>query len=73
MKILATQGTEDGFYKAGQLRPESLQDAVKSNPSGGLELELNMAAGYDHSYYFIASFVEEHLKFHADALAKKEA
>jgi len=54
------QGESDGFLTE-QLKPETLVAAaqVSSYP-----LELNLHQGYDHSYYFIASFIEEHLRFH---------
>ena len=49
-----------------QLKPESLVQAAKA---AGHPLELRMQPGYDHSYYFIASFIEDHLRHHARALA----
>ncbi|NQZ33957.1 MAG: S-formylglutathione hydrolase [Oceanospirillaceae bacterium] len=58
------QGLEDNFL-VEQLKPESLEAAAKSN---GYPLQLNSHQGYDHSYYFIASFIEEHLRFHAEHL-----
>lgn len=54
------QGLDDDFL-VEQLKPETLVEAAKSN---GYPLELNLHEGYDHSYYFIASFIEEHLRFH---------
>lgn len=59
--ILIDQGLDDPFLEK-ELKPESLQDFLeqKSYP-----LTLRMQSGYDHSYYFIASFIEEHLVFHA--------
>jgi len=42
-----------------------LEAAAKQS---GYPLELNRHEGYDHSYYFIASFIEEHLRFHAKYL-----
>jgi S-formylglutathione hydrolase len=38
--------------------------------AGGQSLTLRRHVGYDHGYYFIASFVEDHLRFHADALSR---
>ena len=55
------QGSSDEFIKE-QLLPESLENSAKLN---SYPLELNIHDGYDHSYYFIASFIEEHLRFHA--------
>ena len=53
---------EDDNFREEQLKPETLEAAAKAN---GYPLELNLREGYDHSYYFIASFVEDHLQFHA--------
>jgi len=64
LPLLIDQGDRDSFL-AEQLRPETLQAAAAS---AGYPLTLRMQSGYDHSYYFIASFVEEHLRFHALAL-----
>ncbi|ELR65234.1 S-formylglutathione hydrolase [Photobacterium marinum] len=58
------QGTEDEFLTE-QLKPELLEAAAKKN---NYPLELRMQEGYDHSYYFIASFIEHHLRFHAGYL-----
>ena len=62
--ILVDQGTQDQFL-ATQLMPELLAQACERK---GLSLELRRQEGYDHSYYFIASFIEDHLRFHAAAL-----
>lgn len=63
--ILIDQGTDDEFYDEGQLLPESLQAVCNavSQP-----LTLRMQEGYDHSYHFIASFIGEHIAYHAAAL-----
>jgi S-formylglutathione hydrolase len=58
------QGGDDNFL-VEQLKPESLEAAAKDND---YPLELHTHEGYDHSYYFIASFIEEHLRFHANHL-----
>ncbi|ASP49660.1 S-formylglutathione hydrolase [Cognaticolwellia beringensis] len=60
------QGGADDFL-AEQLKPEALEAAAKVN---GYPLELAIHDGYDHSYYFISSFIEEHLRFHAQHLNK---
>jgi len=65
-KILVDQG-EDDPWLAEQLKPELLQAACEES---GLPLELRMHAGYDHGYYFISTFIEEHLRFHADQLSR---
>ncbi|MFL5456636.1 MAG: S-formylglutathione hydrolase [Myxococcales bacterium] len=59
--ILIDQGTKDQFLEA-QLHPELLKDACAR---AGVPLELRMQEGYDHSYFFVASFIEDHLRFHA--------
>ncbi len=63
---LVDQGEADEFL-AEQLQPERLEAAAKVS---GYPLELRRHEGYDHSYYFIASFIEEHLRFHATHLHK---
>ena len=55
------QGGSDDFL-VEQLKPETLEAAAKVS---NYPLELHFHEGYDHSYYFIASFIEEHLRFHA--------
>lgn len=69
--LLVDQGSSDEFLAKGQLLPDNLVAAVSSNPS--LKMQYSLRGGYDHSYYFIQSFVEEHIKFHAEHLNKKEA
>jgi S-formylglutathione hydrolase len=63
-EILVDQGTADGFLD-DQLRPWLLEDACKR---AGIELTLRMREGYDHSYYFISSFMADHLAWHATRL-----
>jgi S-formylglutathione hydrolase len=63
-KILVDQGTSDKFL-ADQLLPEAFAEACRRS---GQEFELRMHAGYDHGYYFIQTFVEDHLRFHAARL-----
>lgn len=65
---LVDQGAKDDFL-AEQLKPEMLQAAAKLS---GYPLELRMQEGYDHSYYFIASFIEDHLRFHASHFESQE-
>lgn len=62
---LIDQGMADEFL-AGQLFPQNLQAACAAR---GIPLTLHMQDGYDHSYHFIATFIGEHLAFHARALA----
>jgi S-formylglutathione hydrolase len=63
-RILVDQGNDDPFL-AGQLHPELLEKACAES---GLDLELRYHDGYDHGYYFISTFIEEHLRHHAARL-----
>jgi S-formylglutathione hydrolase len=63
-KILIDQGTADKFLDR-ELRPELFRRACSE---AGQELELHIREGYDHSYWFISTFVESHLRHHAAAL-----
>lgn len=63
--ILIDQGDADEFLHAGQLLPEHFQAACKA---AGQPLTLRMQPGYDHSYHFIASFIEDHFDYHARRL-----
>lgn len=62
--ILVDQGEADGFLEE-QLKPELLSAACEA---AGQSLKLRMQPGYDHSYYFISSFIEDHIEFHAAKL-----
>ena len=62
--ILIDQGGEDAYLHE-QLRPELLEAACAATRH---PLELRLQPGYDHSYYFIASFIGEHIAWHAQAL-----
>lgn len=63
--ILVDQGEADNFLEE-QLRPELLLAACEK---AGVSLDLRMQPGYDHSYYFIASFIGDHIAWHAERLA----
>ncbi len=63
--LLIDQGSDDSFLEE-QLRPHLFETACKES---GQRLELRMREGYDHSYFFIASFIEDHLRHHHAALA----
>ena len=63
---LVDQGSADTFL-AEQLKPEALEMAAQLS---NYPLQLNMREGYDHSYFFISSFIEQHLEFHAQQLLK---
>lgn len=67
--ILIDQGLADTFYPE-QLQPEIFAAAAKAN---GIDVTLDLHDGYDHSYYFIASFVEKHIAFHAKCLGALES
>jgi len=62
--ILVDQGLSDGFL-GDQLLPEALEEACAE---AGQPLTLNRREGYDHSYYFISTFMEDHIRPHAAAL-----
>lgn len=63
--ILIDQGTGDQFLER-ELKPELF---VKACEEAGQPLKLRMREGYDHGYYFISTFLEEHLRHHAEALS----
>ncbi|WP_373503819.1 S-formylglutathione hydrolase [Aestuariivirga sp.] len=63
-ELLVDQGTADSFLNDG-LRPWLLEDACKA---AGIPLTLRMQDGYDHSYYFISSFMADHVAWHAKRL-----
>jgi S-formylglutathione hydrolase len=62
--ILIDQGTVDPFLEE-QLLPEVFQQACEK---AGQPLTLRFQEGYNHSYYFIATFIEDHIRHHAEAL-----
>jgi S-formylglutathione hydrolase len=64
-EILIDQGLADKFLQQSQLLPELLEEACTA---AGQPLRLRRHDGYDHGYYFISTFVEDHLRFHAAAL-----
>ena len=64
--LLIDQGEADNFL-AEQLRPELLKAACEA---AGIPLQLRMQPGYDHSYYFIATFMADHLRWHAERLSR---
>ncbi|MCW3835377.1 S-formylglutathione hydrolase [Sphingomonas canadensis] len=62
--LLVDQGAADNFLE-GQLKPELLAAACKA---AGIPLTLRIRPGYDHSYYFISSFMADHVAWHAERL-----
>ncbi|MDX1551667.1 MAG: S-formylglutathione hydrolase [Marinobacter sp.] len=67
LPLLVDQGTADEFLDS-QLNPDALADACEKMHH---HINLRMHRGYDHSYFFIASFIDDHLDHHADALGLK--
>ena len=65
LPILIDQGENDDFLDE-QLKPLNLLEAAKEST---YPVQLRMQQGYDHSYFFIASFIDDHLRFHAAALS----
>ena len=64
--VLIDQGTSDEFLDE-QLKPEIFLHAAEE---AGYPVKLRMQEGYDHSYYFIATFIKEHVEFHAKNLSR---
>lgn len=64
-ELFVDQGTSDGFLKDG-LRPWLLEAACAK---AGMALTLRMQDGYDHSYFFISTFMDDHLRWHAQRLS----
>lgn len=63
-ELLIDQGADDVFLQK-ELRPELLRDACTE---AGIDLTLNLREGYDHSYYFVTTFMADHLAWHAARL-----
>ena len=61
--MLIDTGTSDQFLQL--LRPETLAMAAATRRQQG---SIRMQPGYDHSYFFVQSFMEDHIAFHAEAL-----
>jgi len=63
-ELLVEQGADDQFLE-GELRPDLLRKACQD---AGIALSLNLRSGYDHSYYFVSTFMADHLAWHAERL-----
>jgi S-formylglutathione hydrolase len=63
-ELLIDQGDADSFLDEG-LRPWLIEQAVQDTD---IEVTLRMQPGYDHSYFFVATFMEDHLRWHASRL-----
>ena len=64
--ILVDQGSEDEFLER-ELFTSEFEQVVRDT---SYPAEIRRQAGYDHSYYFVSTFIEDHLAFHAKSLAK---
>jgi S-formylglutathione hydrolase len=65
LPLLVDQGSKDNFLS--QLHPAALETAAKDV---GYPLQMRMQEGYDHSYFFISTFIDDHIEFHANELLK---
>jgi S-formylglutathione hydrolase len=61
--VLVDQGGSDQFLEL--LKPEALSHAMAARRQDGV---FRMQKGYDHSYFFVSTFIPDHIAFHADAL-----
>ena len=64
--VLIDQGAADQFLER-ELQPQRFVEAAKS---AGQQVTLRMQEGYDHSYYFVSTFIDDHLRWHAQALSR---
>lgn len=67
LDVLIDVGDADNFYKQGQLLPENFVDAAKARGKGE-GVKLRVQSGYDHSYFFISTFADDHMEHHAKYL-----
>jgi len=67
LSLLIDQGDQDDFYKNGQLLPDNLLLACTE---ANVKMQLRMQEGYDHSYFFISTFIGDHIDHHAKHLNK---
>lgn len=63
-ELLVDVGTDDNFLE-DQLKPEALAEACAN---AGIDLTLRLQPGYDHSYYFISSFMADHVRWHSERM-----
>ncbi|KAL7910415.1 family 1 carbohydrate esterase [Trichoderma velutinum] len=66
LNALIDVGTEDNFYKQGQLFPENFEKVAEE--VGASDFQVNYRGGYDHSYFFISTFASDHIQHAAKAL-----
>jgi S-formylglutathione hydrolase len=67
-ELLVDQGAADNFL-TDQLKPHLLSRACDD---AGIDLTLRIEAGYDHSYYFISTFMADHVRWHAERLGASQ-
>ncbi|PVV00372.1 hypothetical protein BB560_005252 [Smittium megazygosporum] len=67
VNILIDQGSDDAFLKEGNLLPDHFVAAVE-NSKNYITLETHIQPGYDHSYWFVQTFINDHIDFHAKFL-----
>ncbi|KAJ2772083.1 hypothetical protein IWQ57_001919 [Coemansia nantahalensis] len=67
LHILVDQGGDDQFYASKQLQPGDFAAAAANNKLH-IQLTMRIPPGYDHSYWFVQSFMEDHISFHAKRL-----
>ena len=65
LHLLVDQGADDKFLRDGQLLPDAFRAACDA---AGMALQYREHAGYDHSYFFVASFIDDHLEHHGKFL-----
>jgi S-formylglutathione hydrolase len=65
--ILIDVGSADTFLAAGQLLPAAFADACAA---AGQKVTLRYQEGYDHSYFFVSTFIDQHIEFHAMRLRR---
>lgn len=65
-RLMSVKGTGDNFYKQGQLLPENFEQAVLE--AGAKGLRIRYQPDYDHSYYTMASFSDDHIAHAAQYL-----
>jgi len=68
LHILIDQGDADKFLKENQLLPENFSNAITNRSDKNLSVEYRLQPGYDHGYYFIGTFIEDHIRHHKKIL-----
>lgn len=68
LHILIDSGLSDNFYNDKQLLPEDFAKAAMEAGYKDRDVSIRLQEGYDHSYYFISTYVPEHIRYHAKYL-----